>query len=50
MANGALVGVGANGQVCIDVGTVDGASGRSQVIVDVVGYLAAPAAQSATRQ
>ena len=37
MANGAVIALG-NGQVCVSVGTINGAAGSSQVILDVVGY------------
>jgi hypothetical protein len=39
MANGAIIGLGGGGQLCINVGTVSSAPGSSQVILDVVGYL-----------
>jgi hypothetical protein len=39
MANGAIIGVGTGGQVCVSVGTINAAPGSSQVILDVVGYL-----------
>ena len=38
LANGTIVGLGSNGQLCINVGTLPG-SGSSHVLVDVVGYL-----------
>jgi hypothetical protein len=39
VANGASVGLGSGGQVCIQVGTVNSAPGSAQVILDVLGYL-----------
>jgi len=39
MANGAIIQVGSNGQVCVSVGTVGSAPGSSHVVIDVVGYL-----------
>jgi hypothetical protein len=39
IANGTIVGLGNNGQVCVDVGTVNSAPGASNVLIDVVGYL-----------
>jgi thermitase len=39
MANGAIIAVGAGGQVCVNVGTINSAPGSSHVILDVVGYL-----------
>jgi hypothetical protein len=39
MANGAIITLGSNGQVCVGVGTVGSAPGSSQVILDVIGYL-----------
>jgi outer membrane protein assembly factor BamB len=39
MANGAIVRVGSNGQVCVNVGTVNSAAGSSQVILDATGYV-----------
>jgi hypothetical protein len=38
MANGAIMRLGAGGQVCVNVGTIDSAPGSSHVILDVVGY------------
>jgi photosystem II stability/assembly factor-like uncharacterized protein len=43
MANIAIVRVGAGGQVCANVGTVNTASGSAQVILDAVGFLSAGA-------
>jgi hypothetical protein len=40
MANGTTMAVGASGQVCVSVGTINSAPGASDVIFDVVGYLA----------
>lgn len=39
MANGMIVRLGDGGQVCVNVGTIGGAPGASNVILDVVGYL-----------
>ncbi|HEX8966616.1 MAG TPA: hypothetical protein VF937_01965, partial [Chloroflexota bacterium] len=39
LANGAIIQLGSGGQVCVNVGTLSSASGSSQVILDVVGYL-----------
>jgi hypothetical protein len=39
IANGAIVRVGGNGQICVNVGTVNSAPGSAQVILDAVGYL-----------
>jgi hypothetical protein len=41
VANGAIVALGADGQVCVSVGTVNMAPGSAQVILDVLGYFAA---------
>jgi hypothetical protein len=41
MANGSMVRIGSDGQVCVNVGTVNSAAGSSQVILDVTGYLTA---------
>jgi hypothetical protein len=38
LANGAIVGVGGDGKVCVAVGTVNSAPGSAQVILDVTGY------------
>jgi hypothetical protein len=38
MANSTAMPIGAGGQVCVNVGTVNGAPGSSQVIIDAVGY------------
>jgi hypothetical protein len=47
VANGAIVGIGTGGQLCVNVGTVNSLPGNSQVIIDVVGYL--PQSPSTTR-
>jgi hypothetical protein len=39
IANGTIMPIGAGGQVCANVGTVDSAPGASQVILDATGYL-----------
>jgi hypothetical protein len=39
IANGAIVGIGSGGQVCVNVGTVASLPGNSQAVIDVVGYL-----------
>lgn len=39
IANGTIAGIGPNGQVCVNVGTVGNLPGSSQVIFDVVGFL-----------
>jgi hypothetical protein len=39
MANGAVMAIGAGGQVCVNVGTVGSMPGNSQIIIDVVGYM-----------
>jgi hypothetical protein len=39
IANGAIVRIGGNGQVCANVGTVNSAAGSSDVILDVSGYV-----------
>jgi hypothetical protein len=39
MANNTIAHIGAGGQVCVNVGTVDSVPGSSHVILDVVGYL-----------
>jgi hypothetical protein len=39
IANGAVLGLGPGGQVCVGVGTPNAAPGFAQVIVDVLGYL-----------
>ena len=44
VANGAIVRVGAGGQVCTNVGTVNNQPGSSQVVLDVTGYLASSGA------
>jgi hypothetical protein len=41
MANGAIMRVGSNGQVCVNVGTVGNVPGSAQVILDATGYLTA---------
>jgi hypothetical protein len=38
IANGAIIGLN-DGQLCVNVGTIGGAPGNSQVIVDVTGYV-----------
>jgi hypothetical protein len=40
MANGAVIPIGPGGQVCVSVGTINSAPGGSDVILDVVGYVA----------
>ncbi|HEX8969706.1 MAG TPA: hypothetical protein VF937_17615, partial [Chloroflexota bacterium] len=40
IANGVIVSLGAGGQVCVNLGTINGAPGSSNAILDVVGYLA----------
>jgi len=39
MANGTIVAIGSGGQVCVNVGTINGAPGSANVLLDVVGYL-----------
>jgi hypothetical protein len=39
IANGAIVGLGNNGQLCVNVGTLNATPGSSHTIIDVVGYL-----------
>lgn len=39
MANGAIVRLGSDGQICVNVGTVNSAPGGSQVVIDATGYL-----------
>jgi hypothetical protein len=39
MANSSIVALGSNGQLCVNVGTVNSAPGTAQVVLDVVGYL-----------
>jgi hypothetical protein len=39
IANGAIMRVGAGGQVCVSVGTINSVPGNSQVILDATGYL-----------
>jgi hypothetical protein len=39
MANGAIIGLGSNGQLCVNVGTTNNAPGGSHIVIDVVGYL-----------
>ena len=39
IANGAVLPLGSGGQVCVAVGTVNGASGGAHVVLDVTGYL-----------
>ena len=41
VANGAIVALGADGQVCVSAGTVNMAPGSAHVILDVLGYFAA---------
>jgi hypothetical protein len=38
MANGSIVRLGTDGQVCVNVGTLGTAPGSSHVILDVTGY------------
>jgi hypothetical protein len=40
MGNGAIVTLGGDGKLCINIGTLGSVAGGSQVIVDAVGYLA----------
>jgi hypothetical protein len=44
VADGTLMPVGAGGQVCVAIGTVDARPGSSQVILDATGYVAAAGA------
>ena len=39
MANGAVLAIGAGGQVCVNVGTINSVPGSSDVVLDAVGYL-----------
>jgi pimeloyl-ACP methyl ester carboxylesterase len=39
MANGTLIGLGSDGQLCVSIGTINSAPGSAQVVLDVVGYL-----------
>jgi hypothetical protein len=39
MANSAVIPLGSDGQVCVNVGTVNSVPGSSDVILDVVGYV-----------
>jgi hypothetical protein len=39
IADGAIIPLGTGGQVCVSVGTVNSASGGSDAILDVVGYV-----------
>jgi hypothetical protein len=39
IANGTIVRLGPDGQVCVNVGTVNNAPGSAQVILDATGYL-----------
>ena len=39
IANGTVARLGPDGQVCVSVGTINGAPGGAQVILDVTGYL-----------
>jgi hypothetical protein len=41
IANGSIARLGPDGQVCVNVGTVNGAAGGAQVVLDVTGYLGA---------
>lgn len=41
IANNAIVRIGGDGQVCVNVGTIGSNPGSSQIVLDVVGYLAA---------
>jgi hypothetical protein len=43
MANGTIMRLGTGGQICISVGTVNGAPGSAQVILDATGDLSATA-------
>ena len=45
MANNAIMRIGAGGQVCINVGTVNSVPGSAQVILDATGYLTAAGLQ-----
>jgi hypothetical protein len=46
LANGTIMSIGANGQVCVEVGTVNSEPGSSQVILDATGYVPANALPS----
>ena len=39
MASRMIVGMGTNGQVCVQVGTVNSVGGSAHIILDVAGYL-----------
>ncbi|MBV9169248.1 MAG: PPC domain-containing protein [Chloroflexi bacterium] len=39
MANGVIVAIGSGGQVCVNVGSVNGVAGQSQIIIDLAGYI-----------
>ena len=39
IANGTIMALGKNGQLCVETGTVNSVPGSSQVVLDVVGYL-----------
>jgi hypothetical protein len=39
IANGTIARLGPDGQVCVNVGTVNSVPGSSQVVLDVVGYI-----------
>ncbi|MBV9173789.1 MAG: hypothetical protein JOZ81_27305 [Chloroflexi bacterium] len=43
MANGAVVRVGTNGQICVAVGTAGSIPGSSNVVLDITGYLTSAA-------
>lgn len=45
IANGTLAGLGADGRLCVNIGTVGSAPGSSHIILDVTGYLADTAGQ-----
>jgi hypothetical protein len=45
MANNAIMRIGSNGLVCVNVGTVNSQPGASQVILDATGYLTAAGLQ-----
>jgi len=43
IANGTIARIGTNGQVCVNIGTVNSAPGGSDVVLDAVGYLSSSA-------
>jgi len=50
MANGAILAVGTNGEVCVGVGTVNSTPGSAQVVLDVTGYLGGAPVQPSRRR